>query len=680
MEEYVWVSGLAHRPAVVTWSHPTLHRLARQHDVKMTIAGPHDAAAEPYVQAVYDAIERRAAGIMVMGWGDEGVVPAIDAALDSGIPVITVDSDVPSSRRLAHVGADRFRMGGAMADRLAQLMGGRGKALMIGSRGVADAESGFRGFQDRMAAYPDIQMLGPEDDLDVEPDKARAVVTRCLAQHPDLTGVAGFDENSGPGAALALAEAGVGQSVKLVCVEADAPHVAHIRAGTIDAAYCQKRAASAYLAFQMLYAYNNGCAATGGPPGPINIPGSIDTGHIVVTRENLGSLEEELGLDEVFERDEVARRLALASNLMENSAALALAADANGRILYANPASVRTMGLDEAEILDSSVDAVFDFTDTQRARVTQAIAQGKSCSLETRARTADGPALPVQLCVSPWKTDATVRGAVLIATDIAARKQAEEAWRQGAKMQAIGRFAGGMAHDFNDLLTAVMGYSDLALSRLDEHHPVRGYIEEIARASENAASLTARILAFSRRQMLEPKAMDLHAVVADLEKPLRRMIGRRIRLEWRLAHEPGIVRLDRAQLEQAIANLVTNARDAMPQGGRLTIETANVVLDQAFADTHAGVTPGPHVMLAVSDTGCGMDKATRQRVFEPLFTTKKGGQGTGLGLATVYGVVTQHGGHICVCSEPRRGTTFTIHLPRADAEIQDAAREAEATS
>jgi two-component system cell cycle sensor histidine kinase/response regulator CckA len=250
--------------------------------------------------------------------------------------------------------------------------------------------------------------------------------------------------------------------------------------------------------------------------------------------------------------------------------------------------------------------------------------------------------------------------------DITERKRAEEEARQLHKMEAIGRLAGGIAHDFNNLLTAIVGYADLALTQLGADNPVSRDLQEIRVAGQSAASLTRQLLAFSRKQMLQPVVLDLNMVVTRLNGLLVRLIGEHIRLEWRLARPLDRVTADPGQIEQVILNLALNARDAMPRGGTLSIETANVELDAGYASNHPEAAAGRHVLLAISDTGVGMDRAVQKHVFEPFYTTKEVGKGTGLGLATVYGIVKQSGGSIFVYSEPGRGTTFKIFLPCAD--------------
>jgi PAS domain S-box-containing protein len=264
-----------------------------------------------------------------------------------------------------------------------------------------------------------------------------------------------------------------------------------------------------------------------------------------------------------------------------------------------------------------------------------------------------------------------LKGYGKVARDLTGPRRLEQQLRQAQKMEAVGRLAAGVVHDFNNLLTIVLGFGELATAELPPGSRARDLVGQMTKAGERASGLTRQLLAFSRQQPMQPEVLDLNAVVADIEKMLRRAVGEDVTLATVLQPGLGRVKADRGQVEQVLLNLAVNARDAMPAGGRLTVETHDVGLDAAYVQGHAEAHAGPHVLLAVSDDGCGMDAATKSHLFEPFFTTKPAGQGTGLGLATVYGIVKQSKGHVEVYSEVGVGTTVKVYLPRAG----EAARE-----
>ena len=286
----------------------------------------------------------------------------------------------------------------------------------------------------------------------------------------------------------------------------------------------------------------------------------------------------------------------------------------------------------------------------------------------------DGKSVPVECVSTPvFDEGGTVEGIVVVFQDISDRRRLEETVQQSQKLEAIGRLAGGVAHDFNNILGVITGYGELMGRQLDDGHPARPRLEQMLKAAERAAALTRQLLAFSRKQVTQPRILDLNVVTSDLEKMLRRVIGEDVELEVRPGKGLGAVKADPTQVEQVVMNLVVNARDAMPKGGMLTLELANVEFDRAYAAEHPPAEAGRFVMLAVSDTGVGMDAEIQKRIFDPFFTTKPLGEGTGLGLATVYGIVKQSGGHIWVYSELGRGTTFKVYLPRVDEPVEAAA-------
>jgi two-component system, cell cycle sensor histidine kinase and response regulator CckA len=343
----------------------------------------------------------------------------------------------------------------------------------------------------------------------------------------------------------------------------------------------------------------------------------------------------------------------------------------DGRMLAANAAAARIWGYPDigALLRVNSRELYADPADRARLLATIEASEGVE-DFELQGRRGDGTLIWVNLGVRAEKDPA---GQVLhyewSVADITERKRLESELRQAQKLEAIGQLAGGVAHDFNNLLTVITGRSHLALGQLPADHSIRRHIELIQTTAERAAALTRQLLAFSRKQVLEPKVLDVNAVVTGVAPMLRRLIGEDLELVTVPAPDLGRVKADPSQLEQVIVNLAVNARDAMPQGGTLTIETGNMELDEAYTRRHPGASAGRFVTLAIRDTGHGMDAGVKARIFEPFFTTKEPGKGTGLGLATVFGIVKQSGGSIELDSEPGQGTTFTVYLPRVDAAV-----------
>ena len=335
------------------------------------------------------------------------------------------------------------------------------------------------------------------------------------------------------------------------------------------------------------------------------------------------------------------------------------AIDRHGIVTLSEGSLLRDIGLESGQVVGQSI---FDLYASAPAVLgfTREALRGESPTwiLDVHGKTFSGCYTPVR---DPW---GQVTGAIGVATDVTERVQLEQKLVQTRKMEAIGRLAGGIAHDFNNYLTAIVGYAELAIAQVSDDESLRRDIEEIRKAGHSAASLTRQLLAFSRKQLLQPQIVDLNAIVRRMTGLLRRLIGEHIDLRSRPADMLDRVSADPGQIEQVILNLALNARDAMPDGGALTIETANIELDEAFVVDHPGSSAGPHVMLAISDTGTGMERGLQEHLFEPFYTTKEQGRGTGLGLATVYGIVKQSGGSIFVYSEMNRGTAFKIFLPR----------------
>jgi PAS domain S-box-containing protein len=383
-----------------------------------------------------------------------------------------------------------------------------------------------------------------------------------------------------------------------------------------------------------------------------------------------------------FLRDltEWKRTQAALSELVEHAPVGIYRSNPAGRFLSANAALARILGYDSPDqllALDTARDVYADAAERQRLLDRDTYTDREYDEVEATWKRKDGGSVTVQLSVRAVRgTAGDVEYYETFVRDVTGQRQLERQLVQAQKMEAVGRLAGGIAHDFNNLLTVIMSYSELLLEDLPAAGPEREGVEQIRKAADGAGALTRQLLAFSRQQVLEPKVLTVNDVVTQTEKLLARLLGEDVEVVTSLAADLGSVRVDPGQLEQVIMNLAVNARDAMPDGGRLSIETENTEMDEAYVREHAIAQPGRYVMLAVSDTGMGMDELTKARIFEPFFTTKEPGKGTGLGLATVYGIVRQSGGFIWVYSEPSLGTSFKIYLPRVDAPLTQAARAA----
>jgi PAS domain S-box-containing protein len=805
MEEYVWISKVAHDPVFSCRSHPILLRLAEHYNVKIAIEGPENTDTEPYVQTVYNAIRRKVAGLMIVGWGDDEVIPAVNEAVENGIPVVCVERDILRSRRHAYVGTDWYRMGSSMADNLASLMPIGGKVIALGSFNLDHVREGVQGFKRQISRYPDIEMVVPVNAPDADSSQSDEELVDFLRDHIDMKGLVGFDGHCGTTAAAFLKQMDLIESVKIICVNADAPDFRTVRSGEIDAAFYLKSDVSTYLAFQLLYDYNHGSRATGHSPGAINIPGNTDTGFIVVTRDNIDSLDSEIRLDQAVQHHELSQQLSLISSLIENVEELAIAADTDGRIVYVNAASLRFCGYKKEEVVGLSIDEVFQFTSLQRSQINSCLKQDTSKNFETTAIRKNESLFPVNISVSPLRSGPAARGLAIIATNISERNRSRKAlidshvrfltvldsidadiyvadldsheillinkhmresfgenlvgktcyevfrnetspcgdctndrlvdpkgkpagpcvwegrnpitrkwyinydraikWvdgrlvrlqiatditrikdlekeslriqaqlQQAQKMEAIGTLAGGIAHDFNNILSAVIGYTEIVLGDVAEGSSQHHNLQEVLKAGNRARDLVNQILMFSRQTEKELKPVQINQIVIETLKLLRASLPTTIRIEPNLSSNSAVL-ADPTQIHQVMMNLCTNAAHAMREaGGILKIELIDTNLDDSFIEQHPYLSTGPYLKLGVSDTGHGMEQHVADRIFDPFYTTKERGEGTGMGLAVVLGIVKSHGGTITVESAVGDGSCFDVYLPiierEAEAEIR----------
>ena len=385
--------------------------------------------------------------------------------------------------------------------------------------------------------------------------------------------------------------------------------------------------------------------------------------------EELRRASEELHRRTTEQLGEYRTRLA---SIIDSSEDAILSKDLNGIITSWNRGAEHIYGYSAQEVIGKHISFL---TPSDRpdeiSEILQKIAQGESVEHHESVRvTKDGRQLNVSLSVSPLRgATGDIVGASAIARDITAQKRAEGQLRQSQKMEAVGRLAGGVAHDFNNILGIINACTEFLRDRIDPAAEPSLYVENIKKATERGTALTKQLLAFSRSPAIQPRVLDLNERLRDISKLLRPLLGDDIEILIVSRSPSAVVEADPGQLDQIVVNFAVNARDAMPRGGKFILETGVVEFDRAFAERHQPLTPGKYVLLAVSDTGEGMDEATVSRIFEPFFTTKEVGKGTGLGLATVYGIVKQSAGHITVYSEPGQGTTFKIYFPSAEHKI-----------
>ena len=412
----------------------------------------------------------------------------------------------------------------------------------------------------------------------------------------------------------------------------------------------------------------------------VNVSGSDEIGRLAQVFNEMSARVS--GLYENLQRSEAQFR-----SLTENVSDFIVVLQAEGTIRYASPSFEREIGdgssVEGQNLLDLATQE--DRTEVEklltRVGAKKMPREGEITPIEAefRIRRRSGGVLTLEVSASNLLQHPAVSGIVVNARDVTERRRLEEQLMQAQRMEAIGTLSGGVAHDFNNILTVILGHAEVLQQMLQPSSAEYSHLKSIDEASRRASALTRQLLAFSRKQVLQPKVFNLNSLIVDLDKMLRRLISEDIQLETVTDPNLGATRADPGQIEQVVMNLVVNARDAMKSGGRITIETANVTLDEEYVRSHTGARSGPHVMLAVSDTGEGISAENLPLIFEPFFTTKEVGKGTGLGLSTVYGIVKQSGGNVWVYSQPGRGTTFKIYLPRVDepeSVVADPARRA----
>ncbi|MDP8248007.1 MAG: ATP-binding protein [Candidatus Tritonobacter lacicola] len=366
--------------------------------------------------------------------------------------------------------------------------------------------------------------------------------------------------------------------------------------------------------------------------------------------------------------DELQQTKTFLSHLFECFPQPLLAVRSSGTISMANPMAARLLGYEDGELLGMNILSFF----AEQGFAEKLLAGKCEAGRETTWRTKGGALVPVALFSAALSQGEQEPSLVLVGTDLTERKQLEDELQHAQKMEAVGLLAGGIAHDFNNILTVIQGHGYFIREGLDRGNPLNAELDNLQKTLERASSLTYQLIAFSKKQLLNPRTINLNTVIESMESLLSRLLGENIEIKTVFSPDLDNVKADKGQMEQIIVNLAVNAQDAMHGGGRLTIESANTILDDAYALRHPNVTSGPYVMISITDTGCGMTEDIIKKIFDPFFTTKESGKGSGLGLSTAYGIVKQHGGHIFVYSEPGEGSSFKVYLPRVGDEVEAA--------
>lgn len=406
---------------------------------------------------------------------------------------------------------------------------------------------------------------------------------------------------------------------------------------------------------------------------PIRSPSGEVIGIVGISRD----VTERVAMSNALRTSETRFReqSSVLNSILDSMADGVVVTDREGCVLLLNRQAENLLGTPSSDLSPSDWHTAFGMSlfeqkvplPADQNPLLRAIREEQTVTLVVQVQNGRVSDATLEITAAPLRgEDERLNGAVALLRDVTQQRELEQQLAQSQKMEAIGQLAGGVAHDFNNMLSVIQSYAQLLLRDFTEGDPRREDVGQVLAASQRAAALTRQLLAFCRRQVVQPKLLQLNDVVAELDKMLRRVIGHDIDLELSLSHSLGVVKADPTQVEQIVLNLAINARDAMPDGGKLVIETMNVVLAPEYLESHAGVTAGDYIMLGVTDNGIGMDAATQKRIFEPFFTTKEVGRGTGLGLSTVYGIVRQSGGHIGVTSAVGRGTSFKVYLPRVD--------------